>query len=327
MINSNDRHQVTANGGQRLMESGSCLDIAATDVTTTAVEAATRAGLGSHAELQDVWLQDAPVTTHKALGVRGNEPYAMVTPKFHPLQHLDLAQALDDLGVKVQQVVSLRNGAAAWFGGCFETVDVDGDIIEGWVWASNAHGSGSAQLGFSEKRPICANQFGKLSRAAVLRVKHTAGIREFISQIPERIDLARRCLKDDVGQLQLMREMPLSRELRQEIIRRTYAPQLQQPIRDRSTGEMRERVIADLPQFGLLAEAYVSGRAIASGDHPDSAYRLLNAITEVETHRAPRAVGSDPVEAARKQFESLMTGQRSGNIERARAALTQLACA
>lgn len=257
---------------------------------------------------------------------------------YTPVQNSALINLLDYLreDVRIENVLCIRGGRKIYATASIrcEGEVVPGDRVRRYLHAFNSFdGSSSFGVFFSDMRLACANQLnfltGRGMNAAVadgtgLRMKHTASVTAFAEKLPHMIDLQRRAFDKSLAELRDLTQIKLTPELALRILTATYADKLAAPIKDKETGEKRERTLADLPEIGTIRSHY-SGSTGLGLDLPGirgTAYGMFQAITQFESHDAGRS--KDAIERARARLESLWGGASSKRIDRAREACLAL---
>jgi hypothetical protein len=280
---------------------------------------------------QDGWVADP---NHCTI-VRSDRDTLLGTFKstYEVLQHNTLATVLERLGDRatIEQVLSIRDGRKAYVTARIATGSVGGDPVVRHLHLFNSH-DGSAAFGalFTDTRLYCANQLGTITRGrnseTLLRHPHTAGITRFAEQLVTRIDLETGRFLTECEALARLRRCPTTKELTERILRATFADELARPVKDRKSGEARERTVEDLQYRDAIRSHFLSdsGLGTESEECRYSVYRLFNSITQALTHDQPRNAANQ-IEQARARFESLMGGTAATRINRAREAC--LACA
>lgn len=258
---------------------------------------------------------------------------------YTPVQNAALVNLLDYLreDVDIENVLSIRQGRKVFVTASIRAEDevVPGDRVRRYIHAFNSFdGSSSFGVFFSDVRLRCANQLsyltGKAMNTAVsngtgLRMKHTASVTAFAEKLPQLIDLERRSFRRSLDELRDLSGIQLTTEIARRVLEATYADKLTTPIRDKSSGELRARTIADLPEIDVIRNHYSGDTGMGIRDIPGvagTAYGLFNAITQFETHDSGRA--KDETERARARLESLWGGTSAKRIERAREACLAL---
>lgn len=267
----------------------------------------------------------------KLLGLHGSG--------YTPVQNTALINLLDYLreDITIENVLSIRDGRKVFATASISTEDevLPGDKVRRYLHLFNSHdGSSGFGVFFSDVRLACANQLSYLTGKAVgtaitngtgLRRKHTASVTEFAQQLPHLIDLERRSFRKSIDELRALTGVQLTTELARRVLETTYADKLATPIKDKTSGDLRPRTIADLKEVDVIRGHFAGSTGLGIRDLPGCAgtlYGLYNAITQFETHDSGRA--KDETERARTRLESLWGGTSAKRIERAREACLAL---
>jgi len=260
--------------------------------------------------------------TGAVLGVHGNN--------YTPVQKSAMVQLLDYLreDLQIENVLALRGGQMIF---ATASLDLEAEITQGerirrYLHLCNSHdGSSAFSVAWSSTRLFCANQIEYLSGKAMaharrdgtgLSMRHTRSVEAFARSLPERIDLEQQRFRRSINELKPLTTLRLSTAQARQVLEHTYATQLQRPITDRSSGQIRERRLEDLPQYETIRSHYEGGTGIAI--EPGTAWGLFQAISQYESHDAGRR--KDPIAAARSRLISLWGGEGGQRIERARSA-------
>ena len=310
----------------------------------SASEAFAIAGLDWNAQKQPVYYlgADGPVMSpdhcaivrtdnHTCLGIHGIG--------YTPVQNTALVNLLDYLreDVRIENVLSIRGGRKVFATASIDTEDevVPGDRVRRYLHLFNSHdGSSGFGVFFSDVRLACANQLAYLTGKAVgtavregvgLRRKHTASVTQFAQQLPQLIDLERRSFRQSISELRDLTNVQLTTEIARRVLEATYADKLATPIKDKTSGDKRDRTIADLKEVEIIRSHYAGDTGLGIRNTPGVAgtlYGLFNAITQAETHDVGRA--KDETERARTRLESLWGGNSAKRIDQARQACLAL---
>ena len=269
--------------------------------------------------------------TNQLLGIHGSG--------YTPVQNNALINLLDYLreDIEIENVLSIRDGRKVF---ATASIKVEGEVLPGdrvrrYIHAFNSFdGSSGFGVFFSDVRLRCANQLSFLTGRAAsnasrdgsgLRMRHTASVTRFAENLPRLIDLERQSFRQSLDELRDLTKLTLTPELARRILEATYADKLSIPIKDKQTGDKRDRTLNDLPEVGIIRGHYTGDTGLGIRELPGcygSAYGLFNAITQFETHDAGRA--KDETERARTRLESLWGGEASRRITRAREACLAL---
>ena len=258
---------------------------------------------------------------------------------YTPVQNNALVNLLDYLreDVRIENVLSIRGGRKVYATASIDTEDevVPGDKVRRYLHLFNSHdGSSGFGVFFSDVRLACANQLAYLTGKAVgtatrdgsgLRRKHTASVTQFAQQLPQLIDLERRSFRQSISELRELTNVQLNSEIARRVLEATYADKLTTPIKDKTSGAMRPRTIADLKEVELIRSHYAGDTGLGIRNTPGVAgtlYGLFNAITQTETHDSGRA--KDETDRARARLESLWGGTSAKRIDQARQACLAL---
>jgi len=211
-------------------------------------------------------------------------------------------------------------------------IDIVADVAEGhsvrrFLHACNSFdGTTAFSIFFSDMMLRCANQVRYISGKGAakakaagqgLKLRHSAGITEWMKNLPSLIDIQNQTFQQDIAALRPLTTTKLTKEAADFILRNTYAKELGSPIKDKESGALRERTLEDLEtQIGTIRSHYSGNTGIDI--IPGTVYGLLQAITQFETHDAGRT--KDPIKAARTRLEALWGGTGSDRIEAAREA-------
>jgi phage/plasmid-like protein (TIGR03299 family) len=211
-------------------------------------------------------------------------------------------------------------------------IDIVADVAEGhsvrrFLHACNSFdGTTAFSIFFSDMMLRCANQVRYISGKGAakakaagqgLKLRHSAGITEWMKNLPSLIDIQNQTFQQDIAALRPLTTTKLTKDAADFILRNTYAKELGIPIKDKESGLPRERTLDDLEsQVGTIRSHYSGNTGIDI--IPGTAYGLLQAITQFETHDAGRT--KDPIKAARTRLEALWGGTGSDRIEAAREA-------
>lgn len=278
------------------------------------------------------------ISSHKAL-VRTDTGHALgvVGRGYQPIQN----QALIDLfsylheDAQLDNIVVLGGGKRVY---ATASIAIEGEVIPGDPIRRHLHafnsfdGTTSFGVFFSDLRLVCANQLayisGKGSRRAKTRgeglvMRHTKAAEAFARRLPELIDLQTRTFRQSLDELKPLTTRKLTTEAARAILEATYADKLAVPIKDKESGEKRQRTFDDLTTERDTIRSHCSGSTGIGIDTSDcSVWNLFQAITQFETHDAGRL--KDPVASARARLESLWGGEGSNRINRAREACLAL---
>jgi phage/plasmid-like protein (TIGR03299 family) len=311
----------------------------------SASEAFAIAGLDWTADKRPVFFMgpDGPLTAPNHCSIVRSDTNALLGihgQGYTPVQNTALINLLDYLreDIEIESVLSIRDGRKVFATASIRTEDevVPGDRIRRYLHLFNSHdGSSGFGVFFSDVRLRCANQLNYLTGRAVtgavtegagLRRKHTASVTAFAESLPQLIDLERRSFAQSLDELRTLSTLQLTPEIARRVLEATYADKLTSPIRDKTTGDMRPRTLADLPEIGIIRSHYAGPTGLGIRDLPGSAgtvYGFFNAITQFETHDAGR--NRDETERARTRLEALWGGSSAKRIDRAREACLALA--
>lgn len=258
---------------------------------------------------------------------------------YTPVQNSALVNLLDYLreDITIENVLTIRDGRKVFATASISTEDevLPGDKVRRYLHLFNSHdGSSGFGVFFSDVRLACANQLAFLTGKAVgtavregsgLRRKHTASVTEFSQQLPHLIDLERRSFRQSISELRDLTNVQLTTELARRVLEATYADKLATPIKDKTSGEKRQRTIADLKEVDVIRGHFAGDTGYGIRETPGCAgtlYGLYNAITQYETHDSGR--GKDDTDRARARLESLWGGNSAKRIDQARQACLAL---
>jgi phage/plasmid-like protein (TIGR03299 family) len=165
-----------------------------------------------YAAAPDIQMQsDGSLVIHDAAAVKTDhfatrresdgKVLGVVGPHYRPLQNVEAFawfQPFLDAGLaKLHTAGSLRGGRRVWVlarlaGGPLEIAA--GDVVERFVLLSNSHdGTLAVRVGFTPIRVVCANTLAMAhgsDASKLIRVKHTAGVRDNLDAIRDVMDLA-----------------------------------------------------------------------------------------------------------------------------------------
>lgn len=300
----------------------------------SAAEAFTQAGLNWRAEtaMGGAVFPDGRVVSSKAYKAVVNPTTGQIVgmhrPTYTVVDHTAFIPVLDyhreDL--KIENILSLNGGAKVFITASIFTEGeiVKGDVIRRYLHLFNAH-DGSAAFGglFSDERLWCANQMngflgytaGRQIKAGYgFRAKHTQSVTEFASLLPQMLDLEKRTFTNRMEELRAMTKVNLTTDLQRRILEQTFATKLATPLKDKETGQLRERTLQDLPEIEVINEMAwgATGYGMDLPHVRGTVYGLYNALTQYETHSIGR--GND-VERARARLESLWGGQSGKRLQ------------
>jgi phage/plasmid-like protein (TIGR03299 family) len=310
----------------------------------SASEAFAIAGLDWNAQKQPVYFHgaDGPVMSPDHCSIVRTDNYACLGIHgigYTPVQNNALVNLLDYLreDVRIENVLSIRGGRKVFATASIDTEDevVPGDKVRRYLHLFNSHdGSSGFGVFFSDVRLACANQLAYLTGKAVgtavregagLRRKHTASVTQFAQELPQLIDLERRSFHQSISELRDLTNVQLTTEIARRVLEATYADKLTTPIKDKTSGDKRDRTIADLKEVEIIRSHYAGDTGLGIRNTPGVAgtlYGLFNAITQAETHDSGRA--KDETERARTRLESLWGGISAKRIDQARQACLAL---
>lgn len=274
------------------------------------------------------------IATHKAI-VRADTGHALgvVGRNYQPIQNEDLIQLFEYLreDATIDNIVCLGGGRRVY---ATASIAIEGEVIPGdkvrrYLHAFNSHdGTTSMGVFFSDVRLVCANQLAYISGRGARRarsdgeglvVRHTKAAEAFAKRLPQLIDLQNRSFAQSLDELKPLTTTRLTTEATRAILECTYVDKLSTPIKDKTSGAMRQRTIDDLTTEGDTIRSHTFGSTGIGIDPSDrSVWNLFQAITQYETHDAGRA--KDNTERARARLESLWGGTGAQRIERARMA-------
>jgi phage/plasmid-like protein (TIGR03299 family) len=272
------------------------------------------------------------IKTHKAI-VRTdtNAALGIVGKGYTPAQMEGLINLFDYLreDATIDNILVLDHGRKVVVSAY---IDIVADVAEGhsvrrFLHACNSFdGTTAFSIFFSDMMLRCANQVRYISGKGAakakaagqgLKLRHSAGITEWMKNLPSVIDIQNQTFQQDIAALRPLASTKLTKDAADFILRNTYAKELATPIKDKESGNPRERTLDDLEtQIGTIRSHYSGNTGIDI--IPNTVYGLLQAITQYETHDAGRT--KDPVKAARTRLEALWGGTGSDRIEAAREA-------
>ena len=285
---------------------------------------------------QDGWIEDP-----NYIGIhRSDTGHKFQTAKkgYTPVDHLAIADLFNYLSgeIDIENVLSIRQGAKVYATASIKVEDevVPGDRVRRYLHAFNSHdGSSSFGVFFTDVRLACANQLSMLSRRETknatesgqgLRMKHTKSITDFAKNLPQLIDLERQSFHKSIADLRDLTGIPLNAELTRRVLEATYSEKLANPIRDKQTGDKRQRILTDLSEFGVIRDHLYgkTGFGMDMDGVRGTVYGLFNAITQCETHDGGRS--KDSTERNRARLESLYQGSAAKRINACRDACLAL---
>lgn len=284
---------------------------------------------GQGEALFDRWTQ---LSGHKAV-VRTDtlQMLGVVGKGYTPAQQEDLINLFEYLreDAVIDNILVLDHGRKVVVSAY---IDIVADVAEGhsvrrFLHACNSFdGTTAFSIFFSDMMLRCANQVRYISGKGAtkakaagqgLKLRHSAGITEWMKNLPSLIDIQNQTFQQDIAALRPLTTTRLTKEAADFILCNTYAKELATPIKDKESGNPRERTLDDLEtQIGTIRSHYSGNTGIDI--IPGTVYGLLQAITQFESHDSGRT--KDPVKAARSRLESMWGGAASDRIEAAREA-------
>ena len=301
------------------------------------------AGLDWKAEKREAFFMgaDGPVLApdHCSIVRSDNNQLMHLAGKgYQPVQHTAIADLFNYLSgeIDIENVLSIRQGKKVYATASIraEGEVVPGDRVRRYIHAFNSHdGSCSFGVFFTDVRLACANQLAMLTKTESksradegqgLRMKHTKSVTEFAARLPRMIDLERQTFNKQLDGLRDLTGIPLTAELAKRVLETTFNDKLSKPIRDKDSKEMRDRTLADLPEYSLIREHCYGSTGFGmdmKGVH-GTVYGLFNGITQCMTHDGGKS--KDTTERNRARLESLWGGSASKRIETAREACLAL---
>lgn len=284
---------------------------------------------------------DGPITSTRHCAIvrsDNNELLGIHGRDYTAVQNSALVNVLDYLreDIEIENVLQIRGGRKVFATARIHTEAevVPGDRVRRYLHLFNSHdGTSGFGIFFSDVRLACANQLRYLTgkgltqatnEGAGLRMKHTASVTKFAESLPQRIDLERRSFSKSISELRDLTNVTLNGETLRRVLEATYADKLATPIKDKHTGEKRDRTLADLKEIPVIRSHFSgdTGLGINHQGIAGTAYGLFNAITQFETWDSGRS--KDETERARTRLISLWGGEGSNRIERARKACLAL---
>jgi len=301
------------------------------------------AGLDWQAEKREAFFMgaDGPVLApdHCSIVRSDNNQLMHLAGKgYTPVQHTAIADLFNFLSgeIEIENVLSIRQGKKVY---ATASIKAEGEVVPGdrvrrYIHAFNSHdGSCSFGVFFTDVRLACANQLAMLTKAESrnreadgqgLRMKHTKSVTEFAQRLPQMIDLERQTFNRQLEGLRDLSGIPLTAELAKRVLEMTFADKLATPITDKESKEKRQRLLSDLPEYGIIREHCNGGSGLGM-DMPGvrgTVYGLFNGITQCLTHDGGKS--KNATERNRARLESLWGGSASKRIETAREACLQL---
>ena len=284
----------------------------------------------------DGWVTDP--TSCSIVRSDTDECMKIASKHYEPIQHTAIADLFNFLSgeIQIENVLSIRDGKKVYATASIKVEDevVPGDRVRRYLHAFNSHDSSVAfGVFFTDVRLACANQLSMLTRREAknatesgqgLRIKHTKGCADFVKNLPQLIDLERRSFHKSIADLRDLSGIPLTSELTRRVLEATYSEKLANPIRDKHTGEKRQRILTDLPEFGIVRDHLYgkTGFGLDMDGVRGTVYGLFNAITQCETHDG--AKGKTDLDRNRARLESLYGGSASKRINACRDACLAL---
>lgn len=257
---------------------------------------------------------------------------------YTPVQHTAIADLFNYLSgeIDIENVLSIRQGKKVYATASIraEGEVVPGDRVRRYIHAFNSHdGSSAFGVFFTDVRLACANQLAMLTKTESrnreadgqgLRMKHTKSITEFAQRLPQMIDLERQTFNRQLEGLRDLSGIPLTAELAKRVLEMTFADKLATPITDKESKEKRQRLLSDLPEYGVIREHCYGGSGLGMdmAGVQGTVYGLFNGITQCLTHDGGKS--KNVTERNRARLESLWGGSASKRIETAREACLQL---
>ena len=257
---------------------------------------------------------------------------SVMTSSYTPIQNESLIQIAEALheDINLDAVCVLEEGKRVTF--TARIIGAEGDVVPGdsvrqyLIGCTSHDGSIPFQLLFSPIRVVCQNTLSAAlglanrqhHRDDSIRIRHTRNAASLIEKLPELIDLKRKRFIGGLDELKHMAHTPCNLLQFRNYISNVFADQLQGTVNE-SRGDKntaRPKVLEDLPAWSNLLLKY-EGSAIGS-DLPASrgtVWSAYQAVTEYISHDSGRT--KDPVEAARKRFESMYFGQNVDTLNKA----------
>ncbi len=249
-----------------------------------------------------------------------------MTDTYTPIQNealIRIAEALHE-DTTMDAVCVLADGKRVTFTARVRGAEgevIPGDPVQQYLIGSTSHdGSIPFQIIFSPIRVVCQNTLSaalglasqQKHRHKSLSIRHTKNADALIQQLPDLVDLKRRCFLGGLDELRHMASRPCNHVQFRHYVNTLFADQLQGTINDvrGDSRTARPRVLEDLPAWPALLEKF-EGRAIGSDllRGSSTVWSAYQSVTEYLSHEAGRS--KNPVEAARKRFESLYWGKGS----------------
>jgi phage/plasmid-like protein (TIGR03299 family) len=244
---------------------------------------------------------------------------------------------IQDGDAKLEAAVSLKGGkriaiTAKLSGGTAEVVK--GDPVEPYLVLCNSHdGSLSLGLMFSNVRVVCSNTLGsalaeqkhkgtyaKFQQGQeiaitdkMIRLRHTANIRENLSIVQQAIDISRRQFNLSIESYKAMAAKSMTTDLFRAYLTNVFADDLK-------VGTPEERKITDYIHYEKLVSNFESGIGMDIPGVRGTAWAGFQAVTEFATHQR----GGDDTEAARERLNQMWFGSGAKLIDRAQSEILSL---
>lgn len=257
---------------------------------------------------------------------------SVMTETYTPIQNeslIRIAEALHE-DINMDAVCVLSDGKKVTFTAriCGAEGDVvPGDPVQQYLIGCTSHdGSIPFQLLFSPIRVVCQNTLSaalglannKRHRDASIRIRHTKNADSLIQRLPELVDVRRRQFIGGMDELRHMAATPCSMAQFRQYISNVFAAQLQGTVNDirGDKSSSRPKVLEDLPAWPSVLRKF-EGDAIGSDltASRGTTWGAYQAVTEYISHESGRS--KDPIDGARKRFESIYWGQASDQLTKA----------
>lgn len=197
----------------------------------TVEEAIQVAGLDWTVELEPVYLSDGRMVSERRAVVRSSDRSVLGTvgPEYEPLQNHEafawFNPFLAERNVALETAGSLRGGRRVWVQARVrdEAAEVaPGDVVRPFLLLYTGHdGTLSVGVQFSVTRVVCMNTLrAARGEGGIIKVRHTAAVREGLAAVRETVDLVRRTFSASVEQYRAMQRRALGVEGLEAYIRK-----------------------------------------------------------------------------------------------------------
>jgi hypothetical protein len=188
---------------------------------------------------------------------------------------------------------------------------------------NSTDGKISLGVGVFDTMLFCANQFSRIMESGI-KIKHTRNVALRTAEIPALLSAQDEAFRVQCKSMEPLLNIRPSEDTARAVLKEIYHAQLAKPYRDRVSASNpnpieRERILEDLPCYSTI-QRFWRGGAIAA--EAGTAYGLLQAVTQWETHEAGRL--ADPLKAQAVRLNSLYHGDGGSRVEAARQAVLAL---